>query len=170
MSHIVDSGQRRQFETGATRDITDGKGRCDLLPLDVVGEIMGDQILLRINTFIRTGSQEEIKEIIKCFALKYFPDFETAMLEVAIHYEDGARKYSDRNWEKGVPLHSFIDSGVRHYLKFMRGDKDERHDRAFLWNMLGTLWTYYNHPDLIDLPFREALPFSPSLSQEKVNR
>ena len=33
--HILDSGNRRQFETGAVRDIQEGKGRCDLLPLDV---------------------------------------------------------------------------------------------------------------------------------------
>lgn len=31
---IKDSGERRSFETGAKRDIVDGKGRCDLMPLD----------------------------------------------------------------------------------------------------------------------------------------
>ena len=30
---IKDSGKRRQFETGAVRDIAEGKGRCDLMPL-----------------------------------------------------------------------------------------------------------------------------------------
>lgn len=29
---VVDSGQRREFDTGSRRDITDGKGRFDLLP------------------------------------------------------------------------------------------------------------------------------------------
>ena len=32
---ILDSGERRQFESGAVRDIAEGKGRCDLLPLDI---------------------------------------------------------------------------------------------------------------------------------------
>ena len=27
---IKDSGQRRTFETGAVRDIAEGKGRCDI--------------------------------------------------------------------------------------------------------------------------------------------
>ena len=36
---IKDSGERREFETGAVRDIQKGKGRCDLMPLDVVGGI-----------------------------------------------------------------------------------------------------------------------------------
>ena len=31
--HILDSGNRRAFESGAVRDIQEGKGRCDLLPL-----------------------------------------------------------------------------------------------------------------------------------------
>ena len=33
MSAILDSGNRRTFQTGAVRDIQEGKGRCDLLPL-----------------------------------------------------------------------------------------------------------------------------------------
>ncbi len=30
---------------------------------------------------------------------------------------------------------------------------DEPHDRAFVWNMLGAIWTHKHHPELIDLPF-----------------
>ena len=30
---ILDSGARREFASGAVRDIQEGKGRCDLLPL-----------------------------------------------------------------------------------------------------------------------------------------
>ncbi|MEL7609515.1 MAG: dATP/dGTP diphosphohydrolase domain-containing protein [Bacillota bacterium] len=29
---LQDSGSRREFETGAVRDMGEGKGRCDLLP------------------------------------------------------------------------------------------------------------------------------------------
>ena len=75
------------------------------------------------------------------------------MLEVSKHYEDGCNKYGERNWEKGIPLHCYIDSGVRHYIKWLRGDNDEPHDRAFLWNMLGALWTHDYHPEYCDLPF-----------------
>ena len=41
MPEIKDSGARREFESGAVRDIQEGKGRCDLLPLDVVACIIG---------------------------------------------------------------------------------------------------------------------------------
>lgn len=72
-------------------------------------------------------------------------------------YEDGCNKYGERNWEKGIPLHCYIDSGVRHYIKFIRSDEDEPHDRAFLWNMLGALWTQQYHPECCDLPFTEEV-------------
>ncbi|MBQ2469084.1 MAG: hypothetical protein II503_05300, partial [Clostridia bacterium] len=75
-----------------------------------------------------------------------------ALLEVAIHFEEGCKKYGERNWQKGIPLHSFIDSAIRHYLKFQRGDDDERHDRAFLWNILCAMWTVQNKPELDDIP------------------
>jgi hypothetical protein len=32
MTEIKDSGTRREFDTGAVRDMQEGKGRCDLLP------------------------------------------------------------------------------------------------------------------------------------------
>lgn len=53
---IMDSGERRRFSTGAVRDIADGKGRCDLLPLDVVGAITNDPI----KQAIRIGAKQKI--------------------------------------------------------------------------------------------------------------
>ena len=162
MSEILDSGSRREFATGAVRDIQENKGRCDLLPLDVVANlIMGvnepvDSILLSINSFIYTGDSCELLSAIHTFCTERLGcDVYTALLEVAKHYEQGAQKYQPRNWEKGIDLHCYIDSGVRHYLKFRRGDTDEPHDRAFIWNMLGAVWTYRHKPELIDLPFNE---------------
>jgi hypothetical protein len=40
MAEIKDSGERRTFESGAVRDVAEGKGRCDLLPLDICAEIL----------------------------------------------------------------------------------------------------------------------------------
>lgn len=175
---LQDSGERRRFESGAVRDISKGKGRCDLLPLLEVAEIVdyeGDEggILLDINNYIHTGQRTHIIKAVRTFAEKYFIEYGngdgteddesdlkaaryTAILEAAKQYEDGCEKYGERNWEKGIPLHCYIDSGVRHYLKFLRGDDDEPHDRAFIWNMLGALWTQRNKPELVDLPFNDA--------------
>lgn len=155
MADLVDSGARREFETGAVRDIAEGKGRCDLLPLGVIGKVTNDNILSLIEAYIRNGVPDLLWEAICIFAKRHLEETYTALLEVSKQYEDGARKYADRNWEKGMPVHCFIDSGVRHYLKFLRGDKDEPHDRAFIWNMLGAIWMHQNRPELIDLPFAE---------------
>lgn len=150
---ILDSGARRDFGTGAVRDVAEGKGRCDLLPLDVLGLMFSDNIFASINTYVRKGDVNSLRLAIQDFSRLHFPDINTALLEVSKQYEEGCQKYGDRNWEKGIPLHCYIDSGVRHYIKFLRGDHDERHDRAFVWNMLCALWTHRNKPELNDLPF-----------------
>ena len=59
-----------------------------------------------------------------------------ALLRVAQHYENGARKYAERNWEKGLPLHRYIDSCLRHLFQFMMGDRSEDHLAAAAWNIL----------------------------------
>lgn len=150
---IKDSGERREFSTGAVRDIAEGKGRCDLLPLGVIYLLTENSIFRMIDSYIKTGNLTYLCSVIDKFTKDhYFGDISTAMLAVARHYEDGAKKYAERNWEIGIPLHCYIDSGVRHYLKFLRGDTDEPHDRAFVWNMMCCLWTIDHKPELIDLP------------------
>ena len=152
---LQDSGDRREFDSGAVRDICEGKGRCDLLPLDIVADIMNDEILCYIDQYVRSGNRTSLVKAIKSFSEARYGTLNTAMLEVSKHYEDGCNKYGERNWQKGIPLHCYIDSGVRHYIKFTRGDDDEPHDRAFLWNMLGAIWTQNHLPEQCDLPFNE---------------
>lgn len=49
---IADSGNRTTYNTGAVRDIQIGKGRCDLLPLDIINLIVGDSFLSAINQYL----------------------------------------------------------------------------------------------------------------------
>ena len=149
---LKDSGSRREFDSGAVRDIQTGKGRCDLLPLDVVADIMHDTKLEAVAEFMRDADENHLFFAVRCYAIKNDLTLSDVMLAEAMHYEAGAKKYDERNWEKGIPVHCFIDSGVRHYLKHLRGDDDEPHGTAFVWNMLGAAWTCRHHPDLIDIP------------------
>lgn len=156
---ILDSGARREFETSAVRDITENKGRCDLLPLDVVGLLLKrhgkdkqSTMLCKINDYVRYGEVCALFDAVLEFAEEENIDVYSMLVEVAKHYEEGAQKYDERNWEKGIPTHCYIDSGVRHLFKHWRGDEDESHNRAFVWNMLGCVWTHFNHPNLNDLP------------------
>lgn len=88
----IDSGNRQSFETGAVRDVPEGKGRFDLLP--------------------------------------YEP-----LLQWAQWTEGGAKKYGDRNWEKGIPLMRYLDSAFRHLTKLIAGQRDENHEAAVIWNV-----------------------------------
>ena len=77
-----------------------------------------------------------------------------ALVEVSKHCEEGALKYGERNCEKGIPIHSLIDSAFRHLAKYMMGMKDEPHLRAACWNCLFALYMEIKHPELQDIPTR----------------
>ena len=110
---IKDSGERREFSTGAVRDMQAGKGRCDLLPA-------------------------------------------CAILRLARHYEAGATKYKPRNWDQGIPISSFIDSAIRHTMKYLDGYTDEDHLCSAAWNLMCAMWMEEKHPELQDIPTRRA--------------
>lgn len=151
---ILDSGNRTEFSTGAVRDMREGKGRCDLLPLDVTSNYFTDPVLLRIYQSIHgryTTFEKRLYSALAKFIELNYDDPYTAFLELSKHFEDGAKKYGEYNWQKGIPLHCYIDSAVRHYLKFKRGDKDEPHDRAFMWNIVCAIWTHEHKPEMNDL-------------------
>lgn len=147
---IKDSGERRVFETGAVRDITEDKGRCDLLPLDVVNDLLMNGNIRYIDEFQQTGDHGHLLRALFLFGQTRFGGTETMLLEVSKHFANGAKKYEENNWRKGIPLKSYVDSAVRHYLKFMRGDEDEPHDLAFCWNLLCAVWTCKHKPELND--------------------
>lgn len=152
---IKDSGDRTEFDTGAVRDMREGKGRCDLMPLEVVAEFLilfhSQQVAAPINHiawFQKNGDTEELyRSLYKFYTMQ--PDWNlspaTMFLEVAKHFEDGAKKYGPDNWRKGIPVNCYIDSAIRHYLKWLRGDKDEPHDRAFVWNLMCCIWEIDYH-------------------------
>lgn len=153
---INDSGKRMIFSSGAVRDISEGKGRCDLLPLDVIADYLGgNDFLIMIDRFVQAAGVEWLESAITIFIEHKQWSFETAMIEVSIHFEEGEAKYGDDtgtpNWQRGIPIHCYIDSAVRHYLKWRRGDTDERHDRAVLWNLMCCIWTLRHKPEMMDI-------------------
>ena len=90
---VKGSGKEQHFETGAVRDIKEGKGRFDLLP-------------------------------------------PYALLRIAQQFENGAKRYKERNWEEGIPCSSYLDSAFRHLVKIIMGLDDEDHESACAWNIL----------------------------------
>lgn len=148
---IKDSGQRQEFETGAVRDITPGKGMPHLMPLGIVSWIVNDDdlipcdpVLMALDDFLRTGRLTDLGRAIKLFCQKKGISVPMMMIEVSKHFENGAVKYGVDNWKKGIPESSYVDSAVRHYLKWLDGWTDEPHDRAFVWNCICLWWTREN--------------------------
>ena len=77
-----------------------------------------------------------------------------ALLRVSKHMEDALTHYPERNWEKGLPMHSMIDSAMRHLAKYMDGQTDEDHLSAAATNLLMAMWTEEKRPGLQDIPAR----------------
>lgn len=150
------------------------KGRFDLIPLDVfqrlteyannIHRVENDDtitlfdIVNKINGGISRGDYittlynlaiiPHITTPIHISRKEYFCNIlPTMMLHLALHFQHGAEKYGPRNCEKGIPLWSFIDSGMRHWNQYLLGKTDEDHYIAAVWNFWMAKWTEINHPE-----------------------
>ena len=77
-----------------------------------------------------------------------------AIHQLAIQCAKGAKVYGERNAEKGIPISSLIDSGMRHLSQYMQGKDDEDHLRAALWNISFAIWMREEKPEMQDIPSR----------------
>jgi len=84
-----------------------------------------------------TGSKRDTRDGKGRFDL--IPSY--ALTRLARHYENGAKKYGDRNWERGQPLARYLDSMIRHAYKFLGGSQEEDHLAAVAWNALAYIET-----------------------------
>lgn len=173
---IKDSGSMQTWDTGARRDAPKN-GDCSLIPLTYAAMMMNDPVLANIGKFMEERTvnylaaalQESVKtvpvfrydEVLKKMKDKNIEmsEFETddekmqacyadMLLEVSELYLAGAKKYGKNNYQLGIPVNRYLDSGVRHYLKTLRGDVDEPHYRGFIWNLLCAMWTAEHLPEL----------------------
>ena len=73
-------------------------------------------------------------------------DFLWALAE---HYGRGARKYADRNWEKGYKWSLTVDALHRHLVAWLEGEDNDSetgssHLIAVAWHVVA-LWWYHKH-------------------------
>ena len=81
-----------------------------------------------------------------------------AIMEVSVHCAEGAKKYGERNIDKGAPLHSLLSSGARHLAKYILGQDDEDPLRDACWNLLWALEQRTTHPECNDMPWAKEKP------------
>lgn len=103
-------------------------------------------------TEFSTGAVRDMHEGKGRFDLLPWP----AIWEVAKHCENGAKKYGERNVDRGIPVHSLIDSAIRHTIKFWLGWDDEPHLTAACWNLLWALNMMLTKPEMDDRPREES--------------
>lgn len=99
-------------------------------------------------TEFSTGAVRDMHEGKGRFDLLPWP----AIWEVEKHCENGAKKYGEHNVDKGIPVHSLIDSAIRHTIKFWLGWDDEPHLTAACWNCLWALNMMLVKPEMDDRP------------------
>lgn len=87
-----------------------------------------------------TGSKRDTREGKGRFDL-LFMGMPEAVRRLAVLLERGAKKYGERNWEKGQPISRFLDSGIRHLSRAARGETDEDHLIQAAWNCLAAVET-----------------------------
>ena len=81
---ITDSGNRKTYETGAVRDVQEGKGRPTLMPLKVVSRLLskqtGDYIFQSIAAFTETGETKYLyAALLKFVVIAYSGETETML-------------------------------------------------------------------------------------------
>lgn len=69
---------------------------------------------------------------------------------VAETCNEGAVKYDDFNWEKGMPVHDLLNHAIAHCYLYLSGDDSEDHLGHAAWNLLAAchsqeLWPHLNN-------------------------
>lgn len=68
--------------------------------------------------------------------------------EVARTCAEGAAKYDDFNWEKGMPVHDLLNHALAHIYQFLAGDRAEPHLPHAAWNLLAAIHSHELWPAL----------------------
>jgi hypothetical protein len=68
--------------------------------------------------------------------------------EVARACAEGAGKYGDWNWEKGMPVHDLLNHVLAHVYQFLSGDRSEPHLGHAAWGMLAAIHSHELWPEL----------------------
>jgi hypothetical protein len=67
---------------------------------------------------------------------------------VAETYAEGAAKYGDHNWLKGMPASDLLNHAIRHVYLFLGGDRSEPHLPHAAWGLLAAIHSVEMWPHL----------------------
>lgn len=61
---------------------------------------------------------------------------------------EGAMKYGEGNWLKGIPVRDYLNHAIRHIALWLAGDRTEDHLAHAAWNLLAACHTELIWPEL----------------------
>ncbi len=61
---------------------------------------------------------------------------------------EGAAKYGDFNWERGMPVADLLNHAIRHIYLYLAGDRGEDHLAHATWNLLAAMHSEELWPEL----------------------
>lgn len=79
-----------------------------------------------------------------------------ALEALAETYAEGAAKYGDNNWLKGIPTSDLLNHALRHLNMWQRGDTSEPHLAHAAWNVLAMIHFERTRPELVVRPYATA--------------
>lgn len=101
-----------------------------------------------------TGAQRCPDNAATGIGSKFPPRFDLispiALRRWAETYGEGAPKYGDYNWTKGIPMRNCLDHALAHLSMWMRGDTSEDHLAHAMWNIGTMIHFSETRPDMDD--------------------
>lgn len=87
------------------------------------------------------------------------------LMRFGMHMARGAKKYSDWNWAKGMPMSEWFASMYRHLVMAMLGDESEDHLSALCFNAMGAMVTQEGiYEGMYPAELFDLFPFQPGWS------
>lgn len=80
---------------------------------------------------------------------------------VAAACAEGAAKYGDYNWEKGMPANDMLNHAIRHLYLFLGGDRSEDHLGHAAWNVMAAIHSLEVWPELNEGTLRKGFYEAP---------
>ena len=81
---------------------------------------------------------------------------------VAAACAEGAAKYGDYNWEKGMPANDMLNHALRHIYLFLSGDRCEDHLGHAAWNVMAAIHSLEVWPELNEGTLRSGYCEAPT--------
>lgn len=78
-----------------------------------------------------------------------------SLRRVARTCAEGAQKYGEHNWLKGIPASDLLNHALRHLELWWLGDQFEDHLAHAAWNILALIHFEETRPDLVQRPFSD---------------